>query len=103
MAIAAGIVYASLGGSWLLAIPLLLAVDLSMVGYLAGPRWGSFTYNLFHNWAIGVAVIFLGSWLVNPVVMQAGAVLIGHVGLDRLLGLGLKHATGFKDTHLQRA
>jgi hypothetical protein len=30
-------------------------------------------------------------------------VLIGHVGMDRLVGYGLKHPSGFKDTHLQRA
>jgi uncharacterized protein DUF4260 len=102
-AIAAAIIYNSFGGSWWLAIPLFLAVDLSMLGYLAGPRWGSLTYNLFHNWAIGIAVLFVGGWLSNPNVVIAGAVLVGHVGLDRLLGYGLKHTEGFKDTHLQRA
>ena len=102
-AIAAGIIYNSVGGSWLLAIPLFLAVDLSMLGYLAGPRWGSALYNLFHNWAIGIAVLLIGSWLSNTTVVIAGAVLLGHVGLDRLFGYGLKHTTGFRETHMQRA
>src|SRR6266550_1732126 len=82
-AIAAAIVYDRFGGSWLLAIPWLLAVDLSMAGYLAGPRWGSFTYNLFHNWAVGILVGLVGLWLASPAIIQAGAVLVGHAGMDR--------------------
>ena len=27
---------------------------------------------------------------------------IAHIGFDRMLGFGLKYATGFKDTHLSR-
>ena len=33
----------------------------------------------------------------------AGAILVAHVGMDRLAGYGLKHTSGFKDTHMQRA
>jgi hypothetical protein len=101
--VAAGIMYDRLGGSWLFALPLLLLPDLSMVGYLGSPRLGSLTYNLFHNWVIGLAVLGLGAWLASDAVLIAGTVLIGHVGIDRLLGYGLKHTSGFKDTHLQRA
>ncbi len=101
--VAAGILYQVLGGNWLLAIPLLLLPDLSMIGYLAGPRLGSFTYNLIHNWAIGLAVLGLGVWLSSDLLLMAGTILVGHVGIDRILGYGLKHVSGFKDTHLQRA
>jgi hypothetical protein len=31
------------------------------------------------------------------------AVAGAHVGMARVAGFGLKHATTFKDTHLQRA
>ena len=41
-------------------MPLLLAVDVSMAGYLAGPRVGAFTYNLAHNWGTGLVVLALG-------------------------------------------
>ena len=101
--IAAAAIYDRLGGSWIWAVPLLLLPDLSMVGYLAGPRLGSFTYNLVHNFVVGLAVLGLGAWLDSNALMLAGAVLIGHIGGDRLLGYGLKHATAFKDTHMQRA
>ena len=91
-----------LGGPWLLALPLLLLPDLSAVGYLRGPRLGAFTYNFFHNWALGLAV--LGAGLATDIapVAIAGAILIAHVGMDRAVGYGLKLSTSFHDTHLGR-
>jgi hypothetical protein len=103
-ALAAGVIlYGQLGGNWLWLVPLLLLPDLSIAGYLAGPAAGAFVYNLIHNWALGLAVLGLGVVGAIPAAELAGAVLIAHVGMDRLAGYGLKHATGFKDTHLQRA
>ena len=52
----------ALGGPWLLAIPLLLVPDASALGYLRGPRVGAMTYNLVHNWAIGLVVLGIGLW-----------------------------------------
>jgi hypothetical protein len=85
---------------WL--VPLVLAVDVSMVGYLAGPGPGSITYNLAHNWAVALLVIGAGVFLAVPALVLAGAVLVAHVGFDRLAGYGLKYPTGFSDTHLGR-
>ena len=48
-------------------------------------------------------------WLHAEGLAAAGAAAIiydrfgGSWLLDRLLGFGLKHLSGFKDTHLQRA
>ena len=94
--------YLSLGGQPLLLIPLLLAVDVSMVGYLAGPRVGAITYNLFHQWATGLAVLGAGWWLGATPLLLAGLILVAHVGMDRFAGYGLKYATAFGDTHLGR-
>ena len=102
-AFAAGLaLYGWLGGPWLLVIPLLLLPDLSAVGYLRGPRLGAFTYNVVHNWALGLAV--LGAGLATDIapVSIAGAILIAHVGMDRAVGYGLKLPTSFQDTHLGR-
>lgn len=96
-------IYAGLGGSWLLLVPLLLVPDLSMVGFLRGPRLGSLIYNLVHNWAIGLGVLGAGWAIDSTGLLLAGALLIGHVGMDRALGFGLKYPTAFRDTHLQRA
>jgi Domain of unknown function (DUF4260) len=90
------------GGPWLLVLPLLLVPDLSAIGYLRGPRLGAFTYNVVHNWALGLAVLGVGLATDNALIAIAGAVLIAHVGMDRALGYGLKLPTSFQDTHLGR-
>ena len=102
-AFAAGIaVFLGTGAPWILLLPLLLAVDLSMVGYLAGPRVGAFTYNLAHNWASGLVVLALGIASGQEPVVAAGAILVAHTGMDRVAGYGLKYPTAFADTHLGR-
>lgn len=95
-------IFGAVGGPWPLAIPLLLVPDVSMVGYVRGPRLGALTYNLVHNWALGLAVLGLGVWSGVVAVTMAGAILVAHVGMDRALGYGLKLATSFQDTHLGR-
>jgi hypothetical protein len=102
-AFAAGLaLFGASGRNWLLIVPLLLLPDISAAGYLAGPRVGTFTYNLIHNWVPGLAVLGLGAWLASPAITIAGAVLIAHVGMDRAVGYGLKLPSSFHDTHLGR-
>jgi hypothetical protein len=97
----AGIVlFGQLGGAWLLLVPAVLLVDVSMIGYLRDPRLGAFTYNLAHQWATSLAVLGCGLLAGVPLLALAGAVLIAHVGMDRLAGYGLKLPTDFHDTHL---
>ena len=94
--------YLSLGGHPLLLLTLLLAVDVAMVGYLANPRAGAFVYNLAHQWATGLVVLGACLWLASTPLLLAGLILVGHVGMDRLAGYGLKYPTAFGDTHLGR-
>ena len=96
------LIFGRLGGEWLWLIPALLLVDISMVGYLRGPRLGAFVYNLAHQWATGLAVLGAGLAAGSPVLALAGAVLVAHVGMDRVAGYGLKLPTDFRDTHLGR-
>lgn len=90
------------GGNWLWLVLWLLAVDISMVGYLAGPRLGAFTYNVAHNWGTALAVFSAGLVFDSLPLELAGVVLVAHVGADRALGYGLKYPTSFQDTHLGR-
>jgi hypothetical protein len=90
------------GGNWLLLVPLLLVPDISAAGFLAGPRVGTFTYNLVHNWVPGIVTLGIGIWLASPTIMLAAAILISHVGMDRAVGYGLKLPSSFHDTHLGR-
>ena len=102
-ALVAGIAgYRAAGGDWLWLVPVLVLVDVSMVGYLAGPRLGAVTYNIAHTWFTALAVLGAGLVLAVPVLQLAGWVLIAHVGGDRLAGYGLKYPTAFGDTHLGR-
>ena len=99
----AGLVaYLALGGSWLLLVPLLLVFDVSAIGYLAGARIGSVTYNAAHNLVVALIALLIG-WLAGLAWLQMLAALwIAHVGVDRALGYGLKLPTDFRDTHLGR-
>jgi hypothetical protein len=96
------LLYGWLGGWWVVVIPLLLVPDASMIGYLRGPRVGAFTYNLAHNWAMGLAILGVGLATDSSGIALAGAILIAHTGMDRALGYGLKLPTSFSDTHLGR-
>ena len=90
------------GGSWLLFGVLLLAPDLSMLGYLAGPKAGAALYNACHAYAIPAVVGALGIIFASPVAMAVALIWFAHIGVDRTVGYGLKYPTSFKDTHLQR-
>jgi hypothetical protein len=95
-------VFAHLPYAWWVLPTFFLLPDLSMLGYLAGPRVGAACYNLAHHKALAVAV-GLGGWLVGqPLLVLVGTILLFHSAFDRLLGYGLKYGTSFKDTHLGR-
>jgi len=95
-------VYLQLNGHPLWLLPLLFAPDLSMVGYLGGPRLGAITYNLAHNLVTAVGVLAVGWFAAIAPLAIFGAILAAHVGMDRTLGYGLKLPTDFRDTHLGR-
>ena len=90
------------GGSWLLFGALLLAPDLSMLGYLAGTRTGAALYNAFHTYAMPAVVGALGLIFASPSMVAMALIWFAHIGVDRTVGYGLKYPTSFKDTHLER-
>lgn len=94
--------WVALGAPWPWFVVLLLAPDISMVGYRGGPHAGAIAYNIAHNWATGGVVIGLGLALATPGLTLAGVLLVAHTGMDRALGYGLKYPTAFGDTHLGR-
>jgi hypothetical protein len=94
--------YGHTGFSWLAFVVLFLAPDLSMLAYLVGPRAGALAYNLVHTYALALPVALAGFALGSPVASTLGLILIAHIGFDRMLGFGLKYASGFGDTHLSR-
>jgi Domain of unknown function (DUF4260) len=99
---AAVIVYLSLGGNWITFAILFLVPDVSMVAYVAGPRTGAAIYNLIHTYAAPALIASVGLATKQSFVVFVALILFAHIGLDRLLGYGLKYPSAFKDTHLQR-
>jgi len=94
--------FAWLGGSWPLFAVLLLAPDLAMIGYRFGPVVGAAAYNAVHIYLTPAALGAAGLALGAPTMQALALIWIAHIGLDRALGVGLKYATGFGDTHLGR-
>lgn len=87
-------------GGWGWFALLFLAPDLSMIGYLANARVGAGVYNAIHTYAGPLALAGYAIGTNNHQVLLLGLIWIGHIGMDRMLGYGLKYPTRFKDTHL---
>lgn len=92
--------FAGTGFSWWLFAALLLSPDLTMLGYLAGPRAGAIVYNAGHSWLGPVLLAMAGHLAGSPLWFALACIWGAHIGLDRALGYGLKYMTGFGHTHL---
>ena len=102
VAVAAVALYFHADYPWWLLVALVLAPDLSMVGYLARPRIGAAAYDAAHTYVLPVALAAIGLMVDADTAIQLGLIWLTHIGVDRAVGYGLKYPTGFKDTHLQR-
>jgi hypothetical protein len=94
------IFYQMIHANGLLFVLLLLVPDLAILGYLRGLRFATICYNLVHTLAgpfllIGYASLTRSLWLLPYALIWTS-----HIGMDRMLGFGLKYPTGFRDTHL---
>jgi hypothetical protein len=94
------IVFGILGQAWWLVLAAILAPDIAMSGYLAGTRPGAHLYNLTHATVLPAVMLGVGYWQADRLVMALALVWLAHIGLDRLLGMGLKYNDRFPHTHL---
>lgn len=99
---AALFLYGRFGRAWWLLALLFFAPDLSMAGYLAGPRIGAYVYNAVHVYLGPAALAVIGITTKQSFVYALGLIWLGHIGFDRMLGYGLKYTSSFADTHLGR-
>ncbi len=101
------VTYSVAGGSWWLFLALLLAPDLFMLGYLAGPRIGSIVYNAGHGLVWPVVLVSAGllgaTAPAESVVLHVGIIWAAHIGIDRACGFGYKYPTRLNDTDIGRA
>lgn len=95
---AATALYALSSGSWLLFAALLLAPDLSLLAYLAGPKAGAMVYNVVHSYAAPLALTLVLLLANEPTTLPL--IWFAHIGMDRALGYGLKYPSAFQHTHL---
>ncbi len=94
--------FLSLDYAWWWFLILLLTPDLSMLGYLFGPKVGAWMYNLAHHKGVACALFVLGSYLQVQWPQLVGAIILSHSSLDRVFGYGLKYVDSFQHTHLGR-
>lgn len=90
------------GAPWQGYALLFFAPDLSMLGYLAGPRIGAIIYNAVHVTIGPLLLAVAGMVLLEPAMGSISLIWLAHIGFDRALGYGLKYAAGFRITHLGR-
>lgn len=86
--------------TWLPLLAGFFAPDVSLLGYLAGPKVGALVYNIGHSTVLPLVLLGAGLTLPLPVGTIAACVWLAHIGFDRMLGYGLKLAQGFGYTHL---
>lgn len=102
LAVACMVFYSYFEGSWWMFAILLLAPDLSFLGYLAGPRAGATSYNIAHAAILPMLLGIVGMVVPSELAMHLALIWSTHIGLDRAIGYGLKYDAGFSFTHLGR-
>ena len=90
--LAALLFYQYLGASWWLFALLLLFPDLGALGYLAGKRLGAACYNATHTLSAPALPLLLGLLTGTPLALAIATIWFAHIGMDRLVGYGLKEA-----------
>jgi len=96
------LLYKELHASWGIFALLFFTPDLSMLGYLANARAGATAYNFVHSYSLPMIMCAYAIVAGKPTLLPFGLIWTAHIGMDRLLGFGLKYPTQFRDTHLQR-
>jgi hypothetical protein len=97
------LLYARRDGSWWVFLFLVLLPDVGILGYASrNNRVGAIVYNLFHTYLPPAVLAVIGVVVGSRPVFLFSLIWFAHIGLDRMLGYGLKYPSGFRDTHLGR-
>src|SRR5690349_2060294 len=83
------LIFSTLSYAWWWFPLLLLAPDISMIGYVINNRMGAILYNLFHHKAVALLVMAIGYYLRDDLWILIGSILFAHSSMDRLFGYGL--------------
>jgi hypothetical protein len=86
--------------NWWTFAALLLLPDLGMAGYLADTKIGSILYNTVHTETPPILMLCTAFARSDNTLAGVALIWLAHIGMDRMLGYGLKYGTAFSHTHL---
>lgn len=86
--------------SWTLFCSTVLLPDLALLGYLYNAKFGTTAYNITHSKLLPSALAVVAIVTGNIFFSALALIWFVHIGVDRMLGYGLKYPEGFKVTHL---
>ncbi len=85
---------------WTLFWSTVLLPDLALLGYLVNAKVGTTAYNITHSKLLPSALAVVAILTGNALFSALALIWFVHIGVDRVLGYGLKYPEGFKVTHL---
>ena len=94
------LLYRHSGSSWWMFLGLLLIPDLAMLAYLINPKIGAVSYNVVHSYFLPLAFAASALALNRTAMLPYLLIWTAHIGMDRVLGYGLKYPQAFGRTHL---
>lgn len=94
--------YLHLDFSVLALVLLFLAPDLCFVAFLFGEKTGARAYDAVHTAIWPLALGALGAVADESTLVQIALIWLGHIGLDRAIGYGLRYPDSARETHLDR-
>jgi hypothetical protein len=94
------LLYRYCGLSWWIFLALLLTPDAITLFYLINPRIGGAAYNVVHSYLLPVTLASLAIFTERTGIIPYLCIWTAHIGMDRVLGFGLKYPTAFGRTHL---
>ena len=96
------ILYGNLNFGWGTFAFLLFVPDLAIIPYAINKRVGQVIYNLLHTIVFPLALGMYSILNANELGLQISLIWFAHIGMDHMLGYGLKYPDSFKETHFSR-
>jgi len=92
--------FALTGYPWWLFVALFMVPDLALLVFMADRRTGVIVYNALHT-KIGPIVLLAVMFATSQLVWGAlAAIWLAHIGMDRMVGYGLRYTDETDMTHL---
>jgi Domain of unknown function (DUF4260) len=100
VAVLALVIYWQQSFGWTLFWSTVLLPDVALLGYLINAKVGATAYNITHAKVLPSVLAVIAILTGNVLFLALALTWFVHIGVDRMLGYGLKYPEGFKVTHL---